>query len=45
VDSILASRPVTPGSILGNAKTINILNVAEIYRQRPLLSQWTVPRL
>ena len=35
VDSILASRPAAPGSILGVPKIFSeILDVVEIYRQR-----------
>ena len=47
VDSILASRPAAPGSILGvpNIFSEKILDVVEIYRQRVLLRQWTVQSL
>ena len=48
VDSILATRPAAPGSILGVPKIFSeiisqeVLDVVEIYRQRALLRQWTV---
>ena len=44
MDSILVSRPATPGSILSVPKIFSdeILDVVEIYRQRALLRQWTV---
>ena len=47
VDSILASRPAAPVSILGVPKIFseNILDVVEIYWQRALLRQWTVQSL
>ena len=47
VDSILASRPAAPGSILGVPKIFSdkILDVLEIYRQHALLRQWTVQKL
>ena len=47
VDSILASRPAAPGSILGVPKIFSdkILDVLEIYRQHTLLRQWTVQKL
>ena len=47
VDSILASRPVALGSILGPPKIFSekILDVVEIYQQRALLRQWTVQTL
>ena len=46
-DSILASRPAAPGSILGVPKIFSekILDVVDIYRQRVLLRQWTVQSL
>ena len=50
VDSILASRPAAPGSILCVPKIFlelswKILDVVEIYQQRALLRQWTVQSL
>ena len=47
LNSILASRPAAPGSILGVPKIFSdkILDVVEIYRQRALLRQWTVQSL
>ena len=47
MDSILASHPAAPGSILGVPKIFSekILDVVEIYRQRALLRQWTVQSL
>ena len=47
VDSILATRPVAPGSILGVPKIFSekIIDVVEIYQQRALLRQWTVQSL
>ena len=53
MDSILASCPAAPGSILGAPKIFSelislsrkILDVVEIYRQRALLRQWTVQSL
>ena len=44
VDSILASHPAAPGSILGVPKIFSDLDVVEIYQQRALLRQWTVQR-
>ena len=44
VDSILASLPAAPGSILGIPKIFSDLDVVEIYQQRALLRQWTVQR-
>ena len=45
MDSILASHPAAPGSILGVPKIFSDLDVVEIYRQRALLRQWTVQSL
>ena len=47
MDSILASRPAAPGSIIGVPKIFSekFLDVIEIYRQRALLRQWTVQSL
>ena len=42
VDSILASHPAAPGSILSVPKIFSDLDVVEIYRQRALLRQWKV---
>ena len=47
MDSILASHPAAPGSSLSVFKKFfqkKILDVVEIYRQRALLSQWTVQK-